>query len=169
MSIGPFENLAGSEQSPKLCRASNAALVQSVNSKRSQRLVPRAQVAIASEYDTLEMRHLPPGERLLTFCMQTTIDKSGSFVASQFAGALGIRAAGRSGHSGPAITISHQTGDRCPRSGRTISRDAQASRSQPPSTMDGSGPPTRRTGAGGTPFAAAIGEENARGQAILRG
>ena len=42
--------------------------------------------------------------------MQTSIDKSGSFVASQFAGPVGIPLDSRSGHTGPAITISHQTG-----------------------------------------------------------
>ena len=42
--------------------------------------------------------------------MQTTIDKSGSFVASQFVGAAGIRDKSRSAQIGPAITLSHQTG-----------------------------------------------------------
>jgi len=40
--------------------------------------------------------------------MQTTIDKSGSFIASQFAASGEMH--GRRGLSGPAITISHQTG-----------------------------------------------------------
>ena len=41
--------------------------------------------------------------------MQTTIDKSGSFIASQFT-ASGEMSHGRRGLAGPAITISHQTG-----------------------------------------------------------
>ena len=42
--------------------------------------------------------------------MQTSIDKSGSFVASQFVEAGGIHDKSRSAQIGPAITLSHQTG-----------------------------------------------------------
>ena len=42
--------------------------------------------------------------------MQTTIDKSGSFVASQFAGATATSVKGTTDMAGPAVTISHQTG-----------------------------------------------------------
>jgi DNA-binding transcriptional ArsR family regulator len=42
--------------------------------------------------------------------MQTTIDKSGSFVASQFAGAVGAPSTSGGRPDRPALTISHQTG-----------------------------------------------------------
>lgn len=42
--------------------------------------------------------------------MRTSIDKSGSFVASQFAGTVGASPPRGAGHAGPAVTISHQTG-----------------------------------------------------------
>lgn len=42
--------------------------------------------------------------------MQDVVAKSGSFVTSQFAGPSGRAPAKRTGLSGPAVTISHQTG-----------------------------------------------------------
>ena len=42
--------------------------------------------------------------------MRSTIDKSGSFVASQFGRALETQIKGRSDAGGPAVTISHETG-----------------------------------------------------------
>ena len=43
--------------------------------------------------------------------MQTSVDKSGSFIASQFVGPTETSARNRSGRTGgPAVTISHQTG-----------------------------------------------------------
>jgi cytidylate kinase-like protein len=42
--------------------------------------------------------------------METTIDKSRSFIASQFAGTTEMPASNRSGQIGPSVTISHQTG-----------------------------------------------------------
>ena len=42
--------------------------------------------------------------------MESIVDKSGSFIASQFRSLEGMRAASARGLVGPAVTISHQTG-----------------------------------------------------------
>lgn len=54
--------------------------------------------------------------------MPMTIDKSGSFVASQLTGAAGIPVKSRAGQTGPAITISHQTGAGAHEVGERVAR-----------------------------------------------